>query len=166
VTRLTGLWQRNLLGSIVVLAALGVLVAVDLWPHWSAYRHSVVAQRVAPPRAAVTVDGQTWQVQSVRHLGANPARFGPELPPGAVLTVITVARSGGSPGPACTGVLTDGNRRWSPDVGFSVPLADGATRNCARPGPVQFTFLVPADAVPTALDITRLDGQILVRLLL
>ena len=34
------------------------------------------------------------------------------------------------------------------------------------PGLLQFTFLLPQDAVPTAMDIVAFDGAITVRLLL
>ncbi|WP_286199223.1 hypothetical protein ACRDU6_16280 [Mycolicibacterium sp. ELW1] len=35
------LWQRNAVAMVVVVAAIAVLVVVDLWPDWSRYRDTV-----------------------------------------------------------------------------------------------------------------------------
>ena len=44
MTRLPALWQRNVIGAIVVAAAaLGILVAIDLGPQWATYRGTVIA---------------------------------------------------------------------------------------------------------------------------
>jgi hypothetical protein len=68
----------------------------------------------------------------------------------------------------CNGVITDGERRWKSEGvgGFSAPAGDGVTSLCSMPGLLQFTFLLPQDAVPTAMDVVAFDGSITVRLLL
>jgi hypothetical protein len=38
------------------------------------------------------------------------------------------------------------------------------TSLCNQPGLLQFTFLLPQDVVPTAMDVVALDGRITVRL--
>ena len=119
--RLTALWQRNVVGAVVTAAALGVLVAVDLGPQWSTYRHTVVPEHVVPSGQSGAADGQTWKVDSVRHLNRSPLNFGPPLPTGTVLTVITLDRSGPPADELCVGVITDGAQRWKAEGvgGFS-----------------------------------------------
>jgi hypothetical protein len=145
------LWQRNLIGLALTAAALTALVAVDLWPPWTSYRDTVQPEYVVAPRQSLTVDGQTWAVADIRHLRPQAKPGAPPLPDG---TVVTEVRLEGAkpPDTYLTGVLTDGQRRWRGDT------------YGAQPGELQWSFVVPADAVPTALDVTRLDGSILVRL--
>ena len=103
------------------------------------------------------------------HLNQSPAGYGPKLPPDTVLTVITVDRAGPPPTEGiCNGVITDGERRWKNEGigGFQPPTTDGVTTLCSQPGLLQFTFLLPHDAVPTAMDVVQFDGRITVRLLL
>jgi hypothetical protein len=86
-----------------------------------------------------------------------------------VLRVVTVERTGPPPEKVvCNGVITDGERRWKSEGvgGFSAPTGDGVTSLCSMPGLLQFTFLLPQDAVPSAMDIVAFDGAITVRLLL
>ncbi|HET9565328.1 MAG TPA: hypothetical protein VFP27_12690 [Mycobacterium sp.] len=165
--RLTALWQRNVVGAVVTAAALGVLVAVDLGPQWSTYRHTVVAEHVVPSGQSGAADGQTWKVDSVRHLNRSPLNFGPPLPTGTVLTVITLDRSGPPADELCVGVITDGAQRWKAEGvgGFSPIPRDGVTSMCNKPGRLQFAFVLPQDVVPTAVDVTA-EGQITVRMLL
>jgi hypothetical protein len=161
--RRLSLWRRNLLGAVVAAAAIAVLVAVDVWPQWRSYREAVEPRHVVAPRQSLTVDGQTWAVGEVRHLGRNPVAGAPPLPEGTVLTVVTLDRSGPAPPDAyCIGVLTDGQRRWRGDT-FSVP-GDAGAGSCARPGRLRWSFVVPDNAVPTAVDVTTVDRSILLRL--
>lgn len=145
------LWQRNLIGVVVTAAALTVLTAVELWPEWTSYRDTVDPGHVVEPRQSLTIDGHTWAVSDIRHL-RPPARPGaPPLPEGTVVTEVTL-EGAKPPDTYFIGVLTDGERRWRGDT------------YGAQPGELQWSFVVPADAVPTALDVTTLDGSILVRL--
>jgi hypothetical protein len=146
------LWQRNLIGMAVAMAALAVIVVFDLWPEWTAYRATIEPAHVVSPRQSLTVDGQTWAVADVRHLRRESRRGAPPLPEGTVLTVVTVDRSGSAAAGYATGVLTDGQRRWRGDA-FG-----------GRPDQLQWSFVIPENAVPTAVDVTRLDGSILIRL--
>ncbi|MEW5811996.1 MAG: hypothetical protein AB1925_21430 [Actinomycetota bacterium] len=166
-SRLAKLWQRNVLGAIAVVCAIGVYVAIDFGPDWSAYRHSVEPRVVIAKGESGSAGGQTWKLTSVAHLNRSPTRFGPPLPPGTVLLVLDVDRSG-QPGPGyCTAAITDGTTRWTAEgVGGYIPIPPaGVTSLCHQPGPIQFAFLLPGDVVPTALDVTH-DGQITVRMLL
>lgn len=165
--RISALWLRNAMGAVVVACVVGVFVAIDFGPQWSAYRHTLTPQLIVADGERGSADGQTWQVVSIHHLNRSPLNFGPPLPSGTVLTVIVVDRAG-MPRPGyCGAVLTDGERRWDAEGvgGFSPMPPDGVEVLCHKPGRIQFGFVVPADVVPTALDLT-LDGQITVRMLL
>lgn len=161
------LWQRNLIGAVVAAAALTAYSLVDLWPPWAHYRDTVRPEHVVAARQSQTIDGQTWSIGNVKHLGQSPAPYAQPFPGGTVLTVVTVQRSGVTPpGQGCVGILTDGELRWrgQTPVTYSVPRTPGTGFDCAQPGPLQWAFLHPADTVPTAVDITAPDGAILVRL--
>ncbi len=165
MTRPMTLWQRNVIGAVVAASAIGVLIAIDIAPGWSTYRHTVAPEHVVPAGESGTADGQVWKVESIRHLNRSPVKFGPPLPTGTVLTVITVERSGQFPEKLCTGVITDGSRRWEGEgvAGFNPPLADGVTNMCSRPGRLQYAFVLPRDVVATAMDVT-IAGRIIVRM--
>ena len=168
--RLSALWVRNLIGAAVSAAAIAVLVFTGLGglgESWATYRHTVVPGADVPAGKTGDADGHTWRIDAIRHINRSPRDFGPPLPLGTVLTVITVDRSGSPPADAiCNGVITDGKRRWkSESIGmFSAPEADGVTSLCTQPGLLQFTFLLPQDVVPTAVDVVQLDGRITARL--
>jgi len=160
------LWQRNVVGAVVVACAVGGFVALDFGPQWSAYRHSVTPELVVADGQSGSADGQTWELESVRHLNRSPLNFGPPLPPGTVLTVFVVNWTG-TPIPGyCNAVLTDGQRRWEAEgIGGFAPIPAGDVKAlCDKPGRIQFAFVTPSDVVPTALDLTH-DAQITVRLL-
>ncbi|MBI5337638.1 MAG: hypothetical protein HZB45_08135 [Mycolicibacterium rufum] len=161
------LWQRNAIAGGIVAAALTVATVTDLGPAWLSYRDTVHPRHVVPVGGEATGAGQTWSISAVRHLGSAVGPGTRPLPGGAVMMTVTVERTGpGQPGQWCMGVLTDGQRRWrgeSPPT-YGVRAADGAGSDCATPGPQQWIFLIPGDAVPTALDITGSASAILVRL--
>ena len=163
------LWVRNLIGIAVVAAAIVTLCVVELYPQWSSYRRTVEPERVIGRDGSSTISGQTWRLGSVHRTGTLPeSRYGPSIPKGAVLTVVTIERSG-SPVPGrCVGVLTDGRRRWQDQSasGASFPVSRGATEFCSKRGPLQFNFLLPSDATPTALDITDTTDAIQLRIVL
>lgn len=167
--RLSALWVRNVIGAVIVVAAVGVIIATTLEQQWTTYRHTVVPETVVPKGQSGSAGGYTWKVDSIKHLNRSPVSYGPQLPKGTVLTVITVDRSGAPSEGICTGVITDGERRWEAEKvgGFRPPTPEGITTICGHePGPVQFTFLLPQDAVPSALDITTFDAEITARMLL
>jgi hypothetical protein len=170
--RLSALWVRNLIGAVVAAAAIGVLVFTGLGglgESWTEYRHTVEPGAVVAAGQSGDAGGHTWKIDSMRHLNSSPRSFGPPLPAGTVLTVVTVERSGPPPEKViCNGVITDGERRWKNEGvgGFIAPESDGVTSLCHGTGLLQFTFLLPQDAVPTAMDIVQFDGRITVRLLL
>ncbi|ORV87288.1 hypothetical protein [Mycolicibacterium iranicum] len=167
MTRLSKLWQRNVIGAVVVACAVGAYIAIDFGPYWSAYRNTYTPQLVVPDGETGASDGQTWKLESIRYLNESPLSFGPPLPQGTVLTVIVVDWSGTALPGLCTAVLTDGVRRWDAERsgGFAPIPPEGLQSLCHQPGRTQFAFVVPSDAVPTAVDITH-DDQITVRLLL
>jgi hypothetical protein len=162
----TALWKRNVIGAVVAAVALAVYIAFYLYPEWSTYRQTVTPAHVVPADQSLSVDGVTWRISQVRHLNAGPGRTQP-LPEKTVLSVVSVERAGAAAlGEGCVGVMTDGQRRWRAQVVgvYTVALPDGVSGNCSKPGPVQFTFVLPQDAVPTAVDVTTPSGQIMLRL--
>lgn len=165
MTRLSALWKRNVVAAIVLACAVGVFVATDFGPQWSAYRHSLVPEVVVPSGQSGRAEGQTWKLGAVRYLNRTPLNFGRSLPPGTVLTIVDVERSGQHGVDSCMGVITDGDRRWEAEGlgGFSPIARDGVTTVCNKPGRLQFAFLLPHDAVPTAVDVT-VHRQIKVRM--
>ena len=167
--RMSALWVRNVIGTIVSAAAIGVLIFTSLGDSWAEYRHTIVPGAVVPAGQSGDAEGLSWKIDAIRHLNQSPAAYGPKLPPDTVLTVITVDRAGPLPTEGiCNGVITDGERRWKNEGigGFQPPTTDGVTTLCSQPGLLQFTFLLPHDAVPTAMDVVQFDGRITVRLLL
>ena len=166
---LSKLWVRNVIGAVVALAAVAVLIVTDLGESWATYRHTVVPGAVVGKGQSGKAGGYTWKVAGTKYLNRSPVRYGPPLPAGAVLRVVTVERTGPPPEQVvCNGVITDGRRRWKSEGvgGFSAPEGEGVTTLCSGTGLLQFTFLLPQDAVPTAMDIVQFDGRITVRLLL
>ena len=145
--------------------ALAVLIATELAPDWSRYRNTVTPAHVVAAGATGSFDGQTWTVTGVRHLNVAAPRAKP-LPAGTVLQVVSIARTGAPEGDMCTGMITDGSRRWQAEGlnGYGVRLPDGASDRCTGKGPVQFAFLLPHDVVPSSVDVVNLDGRIRVRL--
>jgi hypothetical protein len=162
------LWKRNAIGGVVAAAALAGYLTTEFLPDWSTYRNSVVPALVVQPGQTGTVDGQTWRIASVRHLDHNSRVGATPLPANTVLAVVSIERTGTPPAGLCVGVITDGQRRWQAQgvAGFTETPPDGATGNCTQPGPVQFTFLLPREVVPTAVDVTDFSGRILARLTL
>jgi hypothetical protein len=162
------LWKRNVIGGVVAAAALATYLTTEFLPDWSTYRHSVVPALVVQADQTGTVDGQTWRLASVRHLDHNSGIGATPLPANTVLAVVSIERSGMQPSGLCVGVITDGQRRWQAQgiAGFTETPPAEATGNCTQPGPVQFTFLLPREAVPTAVDVTDFSGRILARLML
>ncbi|BBY67274.1 hypothetical protein [Mycolicibacterium helvum] len=160
------LWQRNIIGAVVVALALTVLVVTELAPDWSRYRHTVVPAHVVAAGATGSFDGQTWTITGVRHLNKATRSGAKPLPVGTVLQVVAIDRTGAPEGDMCIGMITDGLRRWQAEgmTGYGPQVPDGASDRCTGTGPVQFSFLLPRDVVPTAVDVVDLDGRIRVRL--
>jgi hypothetical protein len=152
-SRTLPLWQRNLIGAAVAAGALAVSVTATVWPPWTAYRSTVEPAHTVAAHQSYTLDGQTWSVGDIRRsLGASGS--GAPLPEGTIQMTVTIERTGSIPADTnCNGVLTDGERTWRT---IGPP--------CSVPGPLDWSFLVPVDARPTAVDITKLDGSILLRL--
>lgn len=167
-TRLSALWVRNLIGAVVTIAAIAVLFVTVLREPWAEYRRTVVPGVVIPAGRSGEADGRTYKLDAIRHMNRSPVEYGPKLPDGTVLAVITVERSGSPPTDAiCNGVITDGTHRWKAENvgGILPPQSDGVTSLCNQPGLLQFAFVLPLDVVPTAMDIVTIDGQIMVRML-
>jgi hypothetical protein len=160
------LFRRNLIGVLVILAAVGVMYVTKLGPARSEYQGTTRPEYTATAGGSVDAFGFTWQVQSVRRLEPLPGSSVRPLPAGTTADVVTITRDGSGPDVACQGVATDGTRRWkAAGIGVGMPLPPpGTTSNCAAPGPVQFTFIHPVDAVLSAVDVAGFEGQIMVRL--
>lgn len=167
--RLSKLWVRNVIGAAVALAAAAVVIFTGLGESWATNRHTVVPGAVVSKGQSGEAGGYTWKINATKYLNRSPRGYGPPLPAGTVLRVVTVERTGPPPEKViCNGVITDGERRWKSEGvgGFTAPEGDGVTSLCSGTGLLQFTFLLPQDAVPTAMDIVQFDGEITVRLLL
>lgn len=163
------LWVRNLIGVAVTAAALATLCVVELYPQWSAYRRTREPEYIVSPGMSAPVLGQTWRLGSVRRINSLPDRpFGPVIPKGATLAVVTIERSGAPVTGMCVGVLTDGRRRWvdQSSSGDVYPTSPGATVFCSKPGPLQFNFLLPSNVSPTAVDVIDGTSAILLRITL
>jgi hypothetical protein len=158
-------WQRNIIGAVLAVLALAALVVTELAPDWSRYQHTVAPAHIVAAGETGSFDGQTWKVSALRHLNSAASRAKP-LPVGTVLQVVSIDRTGAPDGDMCTGMITDGQRRWQAEgvAGYGPRLPDGASNRCTGKGPVQFSFLLPHDVVPTAVDVVDLDGRIRVRL--
>jgi hypothetical protein len=159
---------RNLIGVVVAVAAATAIVVADLYPEWSSYRHTIAPQHVIAAGASSSVYGQTWRLGSVRRIADfSDGLLGP-APSGTVLTVVSIDRSGSPTMTECTGVITDGRRRWRVQglSGFTAPLVAGATPYCSKPGALQFSFLMPSSVAPRAVDITAANEAILLRIML
>ncbi len=159
-------WRRNLVGVAVAAAAAAVIVATELYPDWSTYRDTVVPGHTVASGKSLDAYGQTWQLGSIQHLDALPSGALPhQLPKGTTLLVVTIDRSGSPTLGYCVGYATDGTHRWrAQGIGqFAVPTPDGATLLCSDPGRLQFSFLLPDAAVPTAVDVVDGEGRIRLR---
>lgn len=167
--RMSKLWVRNMIGAVVAVAAIAVVIFTGLSDSWAAYRHTVVPGAVVPKGQSGEADGYTWKIDSIKYLNSSPNRFGPPLPSGTVIRVVTVERIGPPPEQVvCNGFISDGERRWKSEgvAGFSPLPPDGVTNLCSGAGLLQFSFVMPKNVVPTSLDIVAFDGTITVRLLL
>ena len=165
----TDLFRRNLIGLLVTTAALATLYLTQYRTDWTAYRNTVVPEHTAATGGTVSADGLTWSVESTRYYRQVPGySFGTTLPEGTGAIVVTLNRNGDVKGTICNATITDGARHWKAEgIGFSsAQLQPGTTDNCSAPGPVQFTFVLPRDVRPTAVDVLDYSGQIMVRLYL
>ena len=160
------LWQRNAVALLVVIAALAVWVTTSVGPAWSSYRALIIPAHVVPAGQSLSFDGHNWRLSGVKHFNQTAVPGARTLPDGTVLLVVSIDHSGGKLEPVCTGVVTDGQRRWRDEGigGYAGIPPDGVSNSCGTSGPLQFTFLLPRDAVPTAVDVVAYGGAITVRL--
>ena len=168
MTARPNLLRRNLIGILVVLGVFSVLYLTEQAEPIAAYRARSVPEHRAAAGGSTVADGLTWQITSIQVLKSLPRPMYQPLPRGTVAHVVTISREGAETGGYCQGVITDGTSRWqSEGIGLRAPLPpDGTTTDCTAPGPVQFTFILPSTVVPTAVDVLRQRGQIMVRLAL
>jgi hypothetical protein len=147
------LWKRNLIGAGIAAGALAVIATLILNPFWQNYQRTVRPAQLAMAGEPIEVDGQTWRVRNVSRSTERPG-YGAPLPEGTVLINVLLERSGppGS-GFGCVGYLIEGARSWR---------ASGPPCGIATSMP--WTFMVPASAEPTAVDVRDFSGSILIRL--
>jgi hypothetical protein len=149
------LWKRNAIGAVVAAAAAVVSMEFIVQPAWERYARTITPAHTAAAGLPVTVDGQTWTVRNVSRSTRQPGSGAP-LPDGTVLVNLVVQRSGpAEAGFSCVGYLIDGERTWR---------ATGMP--CGAETSMRWSFFVPATAEPTAVDITKPDRSILIRLYL
>ncbi|MEH3135529.1 MAG: hypothetical protein PGN30_11070 [Mycolicibacterium neoaurum] len=145
------LWQCNLIGTAVAAAAAITATVFILEPEWTDYRRTVVPAHIAAPRQSIEVDGQTW---AVRNVSRTTTKYGSALPEGTVQLNVLIERTGSAAEEfGCTGYLIEGERSWR-----------GSGPPCGAEMSLPWTFLVPSSAEPTAVDVRRPDGSILLRL--
>lgn len=147
------LWKRNVIGTVVFAAAAGATTVFVLKPEWERYQRTVQPEHTAAAGESVVVDGQTWRVRNVHRSTRQP---GSSLPPpeGTVVANVVVERSGpAAAGIPCTGFLVDDERSWR-----AIGPPCGAVQS------LRWSFLIPASAEPTAVDVRNPDGSILIRL--
>ena len=159
---------RNVAGAVVTAAALAIILATQLLPSWSRYAGTVDPAHLVAAGASADVDGRVWRLGSITHPAPTVGLYGRKLPAGTVRLVVRIERSGPADAASCTGAVTDGQRRWNAQLltGYGVPVTDGTAESCVRLGALQWTFLLPGDVLPTAVDVVGSDGRIIVRLLL
>lgn len=144
------LWKRNVIGVVVLVAALAVAVAVMMWPDWQRYRQTIRPAHVAEAGQSVDAEGLTW---AIRNVSRSTTRRGATLPEGAVAVNVLIERSGTpEQGFGCYGYLIDGERSWR---------ASGPP--CGAEVSIPWTFVVPASTEPTAVDLRMPDGSVLIR---
>jgi len=163
------LWFKNGVGAVIAVAALVAAIPVSVYDRddFRAYRASRIPAHTVGPGTSVGIDGQEWSLGSVRQYGRSPAARR-AAPKGTAITVVQISRSGTASHPArCTAYLIEGDRRWRAEEAYGgdfwVPPADDATGECTEPGSLQFSFLVPDDAHPSAVDLVDADRGITVR---
>ncbi|MGH3582240.1 MAG: hypothetical protein ACRDUB_11690 [Mycobacterium sp.] len=148
------LWRRNVIGGLVAAAALTTITTVLLKPDWERYLHTVQPAHTAAAQQPTEVDGQTWSIRNVSR-STRAAGSGLPLPDGTVLVNVVVERSGtATQGFGCTAYLVDGERSWRSTAGPP----------CGAAVSMPWSFLVPVSAEPTAVDIKKSDGSLLLRL--
>lgn len=160
------LWFKNLVAALVVVVAFTGLAVVSFRGPWRTYQDSIRPAHVVQAGQSATIYGQTWQLGQIRHLGKLPRGWNSAIPKGTQLAVVTIERSGTpQPDMYCQALLTDGVRNWKGDqIEYSIPLPDDTSNSCVKPGSLQFTFLVPEDSHPTAVDVIEAYGTaILIR---
>lgn len=150
----TRLWQRNLIGTAVAGAALAAITWFTLLPSWEDYARTVRPAHVAAAHQPIEVDGQTWSVRNVSR-STTQLGSGASVPRGTVRMNVAVQRSGSpADGFPCTAYLVDGDRSWRAVAGAP----------CGAATAMEWSFLIPASAEPTAVEVRKGDGSILIRL--
>ena len=164
------LWFKNSAAAVVALLALASAIPLSVYDRedYQDYRASRIPARTIEPGTSATIDGQVWTLGSVRQFGRSPAAHR-AAPKGTAITVVQITRTGGaSHSVRCTAYLIDGDRRWQAEDAYGSdfwvpPPDDRTTGSCDKPGSLQFSFLVPDDARPSAVDLVDLDRRIEVR---
>ncbi|QNJ91033.1 hypothetical protein HZU40_22765 [Mycolicibacterium fluoranthenivorans] len=150
----TRLWQRNLIGTGVAAVTLTAITWFTLLPAWRDYERTVRPAHVAAAHQPIEVDGLTWSVRNVSR-STTQLGSGAPVPEGTVRMNVAVQRSGSpADGIPCTGYLVDGDRSWRAVAGAP----------CGAATAMEWSFLIPASAEPTAVDVRKSDGSILIRL--
>ena len=130
---LSKLWVRNVIGAVVVAGGRrsghhhrSRRIVGDIPPHRRSGRRR--ARRAERRGRGVHLEGRRD-----KYLNRSPNSYGPPLPAGTVLSVITVERTGPPPEKVvCNGVITDGERRWKNEAS-----ADSAADSRRGHQPVQ-----------------------------
>ncbi|MGH3725836.1 MAG: hypothetical protein ACRDUS_17135 [Mycobacterium sp.] len=164
------LWFRNTVALLIAFGAFvgGIYLDVLRAPLYGDYFESRFPSHAIARGQTESIDGQDWSLTEVRELSQVPLARKP-LPKGAEVTVVRLGRTGiPSATDLCSAYLVDGDRRWKAESSFGgywvKPPDDGTTQDCYKPGPLQFSFLIPTDVKPKWVEILNGDGSLKARL--
>lgn len=104
---LSQLWFRNVVAAVVAAVTIAAIGFLSFRAPWETYRASVTPAHTVPAGQSQVIDGQTWELGAIRHLGKWPRSFASAIPKGTEISVVTIKRSG----PAPHGVLPGTNNR-------------------------------------------------------
>ncbi|MGH3955500.1 MAG: hypothetical protein ACRDTI_15850 [Mycobacterium sp.] len=164
------LWFRNTVASLVACGAYAASIYLDVLraPLYADYFEARFPSHSIARGHIESINGQDWSLTDVRELSQVPlARK--LLPKDTAMMVARIERYGTpSPTEPCQAFLVDGDRRWRAESSFSdywvKPPDDGTTQVCYKPGPLQFSFLVPVNVKPRWIEILNADGSLKARL--
>ncbi|AKP58219.1 Uncharacterised protein [Mycobacteroides abscessus subsp. abscessus] len=154
---LSQLWFRNVVAAVVAAVTIAAIGFLSFRAPWETYRASVTPAHTVPAGQSQVIDGQTWELGAIRHLGKWPRSFASAIPKGTEISVVTIKRSGPAPAVYCRARITDGTHAWLAESYSGIPFPDGTSDMCSKPGSLQFAFVLPEQTQATAVEI--MDGD-------
>lgn len=165
-------WVRNTVGLVVAVGAFSAGIYLDVLraPLFAQYFESRFPSHPIARGQTESVQGQDWSLAEVKTVTQIP-RLREPLPEGAEVRTVRIGRTGPVSATGfgvCYAYLVDGDRRWKAETAYGTywvkPPDDGTTPECYKPGPLEFSFLVPTNAAPKWVEILNSDGSLKARL--